>query len=141
MSRLTPTEYVDKHARRLKAATEDIKRGIDRVTEAPGAQAVQKEAKMKANLQEALDSGKWARNTGAVSLEEWKTAARDKGVGRIGAGIEAAKGKNLATATALLAAVDAGQAKVNRMADDTFDDSLERMVAFSRHMKEAKIKG
>jgi len=39
MPKLTPAEYAEKHARRLKASTEDIRKGVAKVTEAPTAKA------------------------------------------------------------------------------------------------------
>jgi len=36
MAKVTEAEFVEKWARRLKGATEDMRRGADRVTEAPG---------------------------------------------------------------------------------------------------------
>ena len=83
MAKLTPREAQEKHARRLKGATEDIRRGVQKVTEAPGVKAAAKEEKMRANLLAALDSGKWKNRVAAVPLEEWKDKMLNKGVGRI----------------------------------------------------------
>jgi len=67
--RVTPAEFVEKHNRRTKAALEDLRRGVEAVTEAPGAKAAAKADKMRANLLEALDSGKWQRRVARGARE------------------------------------------------------------------------
>jgi ElaB/YqjD/DUF883 family membrane-anchored ribosome-binding protein len=141
MARVTPQQYQEKHARRLKASSEDIRAGIDRVTEAPGQAAVQKKEKMRANINAALDDGTWERRTAAVTLQEWKTAAKEKGVGRIAAGIDAVSTKQVQMATRLLAAVDSAADQVRAMPNNNLEDSIQRMVAFTRGMAGANIKG
>jgi len=39
MAKVTPDEFVEKHARRLKGAVEDMRRGVEKVTSAPTAAA------------------------------------------------------------------------------------------------------
>ena len=58
MAKLTASEFQEKHARRLKAAVEDVRRGIDRVTENPCEKAAAKQDKMLTNLTAAVSSGK-----------------------------------------------------------------------------------
>jgi len=134
MSKLTAAEVQEKHARRLKGATEDIRRGIDRVTENPCEKAAAKKDKMLANLTASVNSGKWEAGLKRVKLDEWKRKARDKGVNRIAAGIDDAKEKTTAFFEKLLPHVDAGQAKIKSMADITLDDNINRMTEFIRHM-------
>lgn len=138
MSKLSPTEFQEKHARRLKGAVEDIRKGIDRVTENPCEKAAAKQDKMLTNLTAAVQSGKWAAGLKRVPLEKWKKQARDVGVNRIAAGIDAAKEKTIAFAEQLLPHIDRGQDKIKGMPDVTLDDNINRMVAFVRHMGEMK---
>lgn len=138
MAKLTPAEFQEKHARRLKAAVEDVRRGIDRVTESPTEKAALKQDKMLTNLTAAVNSGKWAQGLKRVSLDDWKRATRDVGVNRIAAGIDAAKSKVIAFAEELLPHIDRGREKIKAMPDVTLDDNINRMVAFSRHMSELK---
>ena len=49
MAKLTPLEFQEKHARRLKASVEDVRKGIDRVTENPCELAAAKQDKMLTN--------------------------------------------------------------------------------------------
>ncbi len=143
MARVTPEEFAEKHARRLKGAVEDIRRGVEKVTTAPTAQAAAKQAKMLANTTEAINSGRWANSLKAVSVEEWKSAMVDKGLPRVSGGIDAAHDKVVRTAAKLLPIVDAASAKVRAMPDLTLEDSIARASTFIREMAKAKgqVKG
>jgi len=132
--RVTPEEYAEKHARRLKGAVEDIRRGVERVTESPTAKAAAKENKMLANLQAAVSSGKWARRLRAVTLDDWKDKTLNKGVGRIAAGIDAAHDKQVDFATQLFAHQEPLLAEVEKMPDLTIEDSIGRATKWMRGM-------
>jgi len=138
MARMTATEFQEKHARRLSAAVEDVRKGIDKVTVNPCELAAAKQAKMLANLTAAVNDGRWANGLKRVSLEDWKRKARDVGAGRIPAGITAAKEKVIAFAEQLLPHIDAGQAKIKSMPDITLEDNIARMTDFIRHMANFK---
>jgi len=138
MAKLTATEFQEKHARRLKAAVEDVRKGIDRVTENPCDKAAAKQDKMLTNLTRSVTDGKWAAGLKRVTLEEWKRKARDIGVNRIAAGIDGAKDKVVSFAEALLPHIDRGVEKIKGMPDVTLDDNINRMTSFIRHMSEMK---
>jgi len=138
MAKLTPAEFQEKHARRLKASVEDVRKGIDRVTESPTEKAAAKQDKMLTNLTRSVTDGKWAAGLKRVSLEEWKRKARDIGVNRIAAGIDAAKDKVVSFAEVLLPHIDRGRDKIKAMPDVTLDDNINRMTNFIRHMSEFK---
>ncbi len=138
MAKLTAVEFQEKHARRLKAAVEDVRRGIDRVTESPTDKAAAKQDKMLMNLTSAVNSGKWAAGLKRVTLEDWKRKARDIGVKRIAAGIDGAKEKVISFAEVLLPHIDRGKDKIKAMPDVTLDDNINRMTTFIRHMSELK---
>jgi len=134
MAKLTASEFQEKHARRLKAAVEDVRKGIDRVTENPCEKAAAKQDKMLTNLTAAVTSGKWAAGLKRVSLEDWKKNARDIGVNRIAAGIDGAKTKVIAFAEQLLPHIDREKSKIAAMPDVTLDDNINRMTSFCRGM-------
>ena len=138
MAKLTASEFQEKHARRLKASVEDVRRGIDRVTENPCEKAAGKQAKMLTNLTASVNSGKWAAGLKRVSLEDWKRKARDIGVNRIAAGIDGAKEKVVSFAEVLLPHIDRGLDKIKAMPDVTLDDNINRMTSFIRHMADMK---
>jgi len=141
MAKLTPAEYQEKHARRLKGATEDMRLGVEKVTESPTAKAAAKKDKMKANLNRAIDSGKWERGLKRVTLEEWKTQMIDKGVGRVAAGIDGAAAKVTAFAAELLPYQDSVKGQIAKMPDITLEDNINRMTTFIRGMAKFQRKG
>jgi len=138
MARVTPEEYQEKHARRLKGATEDIRRGVERVTTSPTEKAAAKADKFLAKVTESVQSGKWQSGLRRVTLEDWKDKMINKGIARIPAGIDAAAPKVVAFASDLLPHVDRGVDKVKGMPDLTIEDSINRMTTFVRHMAEFK---
>jgi len=134
MAKLTAAEFQEKHARRLAASVEDIRKGIDRVTENPCEKAAAKQEKMLANLTAAVNDGRWKAGLMRVSLADWKDKAKNVGVGRIASGINAAKGKVIAFAEQLLPHIDAGVEKLKTMPDITLEDNIQRMISMTRHM-------
>ena len=138
MARLTAQEFQEKHARRLTAAVEDVRKGIDKVTVNPCELAAQKKDKMLAGITAAVNNGSWERGLRRVTLEQWKDKAKNVGVGRISSGINAAKDKVIAFAEQLLPHIDAGQAKLKTMPDLSLEDNIGRMTTFIRHMADFK---
>ena len=141
MAKVTPAEFADKWGRRLKASTEDMKRGADKVTEAPSKAAIAKKEKMKAKLIAAIEDGTWERQLGMVTLEDWRKAFKETGVGRVSGGVDKAGAKMTKFGEWLIPTVEAGQNKVKGMPEVTLDDSINRMVEFTRHMASKKYKG
>lgn len=140
MPKLTPKQAQEKHNRRLKASLQDIRDGIDRVTESPTEKAAAKQDKMLSRLTASVQSGKWADGLKSVSLSEWKQKFKDKGVGRISAGIDAAAGKTEAFYGQLFPHIESLQTQVKNMPDLTIDDSIERMAVFARGMNKFRFK-
>lgn len=140
MARVNAAEYQEKHARRLKASTEDIRKGIKRVTTAPGIKAAESQELLIAKFTEAVRSGKWAEKVAGVSLQDWQDSFLNKGVDRIAAGIDNAKAKTIASAEKLLANVDTAAGEVERMPKGTIDDSINRMTHYARRMSELSKK-
>jgi len=134
MAKLTPKEVQEKHGRRLKGSIEDMRAGINRVTVAPTHQAAAKQDKMKAKLNEAIDSGKWAQGLRAVSLDEWKEKITTKGLPRVAAGIDAAAPKVEKFYDQLLPHIDKTVTEIKKMPDLTLEDSINRVGTFIRGM-------
>ena len=136
--KVTASEYAEKQARRLKASTEDIRRGVERVATSPTAKAAAKKDKMLTNLTAAVQSGKWEAGLNRVSLEDWKRQTLDKGIGRIAAGIDGARGKIEEFGAKLLAYEDRVMGEVDKMPDLTLEDSISRMTKWTREMSKFK---
>jgi len=140
MAKLTPEEYAEKQSRNLKNSLPDIRMGIERVSQAPGQAAARAQARMKDNLNRAIDDGRWAAKVSGVTLEEWKNKALTKGVDRIGPGIDAAFQQQVQMAGRLLSAVDTVKGTVNTMPKGTMQDSIARMTKFAEGMHQFKGK-
>lgn len=141
MARVTPQEYAEKWKRRLSGATEDIRRGVSKVTQSPGAAAAAAEDRMLAGVTDSVTSGRWARKVGAVTLEQWKTAATEKGIPRIASGATAAESKMARTAQTLLPAVDEAAAAARAMPKGTIEDSIARAGEYMRRMRAYRDRG
>lgn len=129
--RTTPQGGSDKWKNRLSASTAEIQAGIDRVTEAPGLKAAQKQQKWIQNVNAAQD--KWKRNVAAVSLDQWKTLFKNVGVQRIAQGAQAKQEKYTNFAAQFYPYLDQGIAKVNAMPDTTYEERIQRAVAMMNH--------
>lgn len=136
MAKVTAQEYAEKWARRMKGATEDVRRGVEKVTEAPGTAAARQADAMLAGVQRAVQDGTWARQVARVTLQEWKDKTLNKGINRIAAGVDAAQTRQVAMAQDLLAAVDSVAAEVRNMPKGTLEDGINRMTAFARGMSQ-----
>ena len=139
MAKVTAQEYTEKWQRRLKGSTEDIRRGVGRVTEAPGIAAARQADLMLAKVSESITSGRWAAKVSAVSTEEWKKKTLEKGIGRIASGVDAAAASQVTMATELLANVDAAVAVANQTPRGTLEDNITRMTTFVREMSKSKL--
>ena len=140
MAKLTPQQFRQKWQRNIKSSTEDIKIGINNVTEAPGKKAAAAQELMKAKLVESIDSGKWGNAVSKVTLEDWKEKILTKGIPRISAGVDAAGAKVEEMAEQLLRNVDASVAVVNQTPRGDLEANINRMTTFAREMHKRKIK-
>lgn len=136
----TVDDVVEKWGRRLKGAIQDIKAGVDRVTEAPSAKAVEKKEKMLARLLEAIEDGTWENRLLAYGLSQWKKDMKETGTKRISSGVDKAEVKMKKFVSWLLTRVSEGQAKIKDLPDLTLEDNITRMTEFVRHMAEKKYK-
>jgi hypothetical protein len=139
-TRKDPSATTNKWANRLKGATSDIRTGIQSVTEAPGVAAARKKDKMRNGINEAIDSGKWEKNTAAVPLSEWQSKAIDKGIQRIPAGVDGATDKVTAfheQRAAVQSQIDAG---LKNMDDSTPEARVNRMLYQVQQMSKFRYK-
>lgn len=130
----TAQEVQEKWARKLKASGQDITNGIKRVSEAPGVKAARQKNVMLSNLSEAVNSGKWEKKVAGVSLQDWQNAAINKGVGRIGAGVDGAKDKATAAFADVLSDVAATVSEVERTPRGDLSTNIGRAVTMMTGM-------
>lgn len=140
MAKVTPEEFAEEWANGLKNKTAKIRRGIERVRDAPGVKAAAKQDKLVQNFNAAVQSGKWRDNVSAVPVEEWRQKTLNKGLQRIAAGVDEAKPRMQQVGAQLLDHIDRGLGKLERMDDTTPEAREQRMIEFSRHMRTLRIK-
>lgn len=128
--RMSSGDAAAKWARNIANATPDIQRGIQAVSQAPGAKAASKVDKWFNAVTQA--KAKWQRNVGRVTLADWQQAAL-AGVSRVGSGATQKQGKWAAAFEAFRPHLEAGMRKVDAMPDDTLEQRLARMVEMARH--------
>lgn len=136
MAKLSPEEAHQKWVNRLTNAIPDVKKGIDRVTESPTEAAAKSVDKWFAGLQKARSTGKYERGLRGVSLEEWKSKARDVGADRIGTGAVAAHDKQVNFYGKLFPYQDSLQRRVKAMPNTSLQDNIQRAVAWIQGMSE-----
>lgn len=135
---ITPQQAAEKHARRTKAAIQDMTLGVQNVTEAPGVKAAAKQDKLVQRWNDAVQSGRWARGVKSVSVEDWKKSMLEKGVGRVAAGVDAAQGKMENFYSQLLPYQADLSKKVALLPDLTLEDSVQRATTWIRGMANFK---
>jgi hypothetical protein len=118
-------------ASRLQNAQAEIRTGVMAVTEAPGVRAVRNQAGYLAGVQNSV--AKWARNTSAVTLNDWQTAMVEKGLPRVGPGAQAAQPKMARFFQAFLPYVEQGAQQVRSMPNVTLQDGIARATAQITH--------
>lgn len=127
-----PEEIAEKQIRRVQQASEDVRAGVQRVDEAPGAKAAAKQEKLVQAFLEAIRTGKWQTRVAGVTLEEWRQAMLSKGVPRIAEGIAAARGDIEDFWREFLPHLERVVAEVERMPDTTLEERIQRAVAQMR---------
>lgn len=131
MAKTTPQQAADDWANNLGASTGKMQRGINAVSESPGAAAARQKDKWLAQLQ--ASANKWAQNTAAVSLDYWKSQMNGIGLQRVGQGATAKKAKMAKHMAAWLPHMDALQQKLASMPSVTYEQRKARAIAAMDH--------
>jgi len=140
IDRMTGRDYQEKHAKNLKGATDEIRRGVDALTKSPGVSASEEKDVWVARMTDTEVQERWARNVAKVPLEEWKADMKEKGIGRISAGLDRAKTKIADFGDKLLAFQKGALPEINARKVLTLDDAIAKADAWIRKMAEFKYK-
>ena len=136
----TASEITEKWQRKMKGSTEDMRRGVDRMTKNPMEEAVKAQGKMLANLVEAINSGRWAAGLEKITLEDWKKQYKEKGLARVSAGVDGAKDKQMDFYSWLIPQLESTAREVDAMPSVTFEDRIARADKQMRSMHEKRYK-
>lgn len=104
--------------------------GVQNTQKDPTALAVAQQQKMLANVTAAITSGKYARGLNRVGKAGWQQATIAKAA-NYSVGIQAGAAKYEQAIGPVLAQISSLQSQLASMPRATFQDSLNRMVAFS----------
>lgn len=125
-----------KWVQRTSAAAQDYAQGVAQTDKDPTALAVAAGPRYIQNVQAAFNSGKWANALRSVGAAGWKAAVATKGVANFSTGVSAAESK-VATAFGPLLAFEANlQGTVASMPNVTDTDRENRMLAWTRGMRQ-----
>lgn len=122
---------------RLGQSGTKIAAGVDGVSVAPGVAAARQVDVWAANT--AAAKAKWANRVQRVSLADWQSAMKTKGVPRIQSGATAAEPKFAAFMSQLIPHINAGLSKLP--ARGSYDQNKNRMNMWADHMHTFKMSG
>lgn len=128
-----------KWARGMQQATQSMKDGVAAVTEAPGEKAAAAQDRWADGVMKARESGKFAQNSRAVSLEEWRRAYTTKGIPRVAAGVAEATPVMEQFLSQLLPVAEASSRECAQMPRGTLADSAARMNRNMENMARFKF--
>lgn len=131
-----PQSVADKWVQRAGAASQDYATGVQNTDKDPTQLAAAAGQRYITKVQEAYNSGKWARALQRVGKAGWQAAVASKGVQNYTTGVNAARDKFATAIGPVLQAVSSGQAKVAAMPNVTDADKEARALAFIRHMRD-----
>lgn len=89
----SPQEVASAWSRNLLGAKGKITAGINAVTESPTAKAAKAADKYASGCAEAASSGRFAQRCNAVSLQDWRDAAINKGLKNLQTGVTQGESK------------------------------------------------
>lgn len=134
MARVNSQQWLQKWSQNLNAAGTYITNGVNRVTTAPGTQAAAAADRMLSGVSQAVQSGKWARRVGAVSLADWQNAMIKKGIPRLQQGTAQAVATKGPKIDILLSNVDAAASIANALPKGGLAQGIARATAFMTEM-------
>lgn len=130
---LSPAQIAANWASGMANSTEKMRNGINAVTEAPTAKAARAVDRMVAGVQRAAAEGKIQAGLEAVTLEDWKRAMLDKGLGRVASGAQGAKGSFQDFMNEFIPHLQAGQRELETMPRGDLEANIARANAMMRH--------
>lgn len=132
---MTAQEFAQKWANNASAASTSYAQGVSMVTQSPGEAAAAAADKWQLGVQQAKQ--KFTDHSRAVSLDQWKQAATQKGSQRYGPGVQQAQGKMAQKAGDFLQSTYDTADRVNQMPSTTLDQRIQKSVEYQRARHQA----
>jgi|SRR5579859_3109907 len=130
MAMPTAAEAAAKWAQALPASQGRYIAGVNAVTVAPGQLAARAAQTWATNTAAAVN--KFARNSAAVSLQDWQSATANKGAQRLASGAQAAQPKMEAALSRLFPAIQQAVQQLPPRGD--IEANINRSAQFARQM-------
>jgi len=140
LARMTGKDFQEKHAAKLKAASDDIRKGVDALTKSPGISAAESADIWKTRMTDSEVQNRWERNVSKVTLEDWKKDMKDKGIGRISAGLDRAKDKIADFGSKLLSFQKGAVEEFKEIKPLTLDEAADKAAKWVKKMGEFSYK-
>ncbi len=134
LDRMTGKDFQELHAKNLKGATEEIRKGVEAVSVAPGQKAAAQKSVYIAKMTSSEVQDRWAKNVAKVPLEEWKKDMTEKGIGRISAGLDRSAVKMADFGEKLLAFQKTAKPEFDAIHPLTIDESADKAAKWIKKM-------
>lgn len=128
----------EKWSKNAGQAAEAMKAGVASVTESPTQKAAQNTEKMLRNFQASIDSGRYATNANAVTVDEWKRSMIEKGAPNMANGVRSLSARSKRAITDQLQKANDVAARIAGMPNNTEADAEARMIEAVRLMRATK---
>lgn len=128
-----PAMVAKKWSTNLQASGPSITAGVNAVQTAPSQSAIKQQDVMLQNFTAAVTSGKWARNLGKVTLQDWQNAINTIGIQRITAGAAKALPKMTDFMTQWLPYQEQLKQKLQATPRGSLEQNINRAVTAIRH--------
>lgn len=133
---LSAAQVGEKWSRSMAGASENYKQGVMAVNESPTEKAAQAADRYVMGVQQSVDSGRFQARLRRITLQDWKSAAINKGAGRLATGAAQAKEKYTQSMGNLLPYIAQGVAQLP--ARGTLEQNLQRMMQMATYMAQYK---
>lgn len=136
-----PQTVASKWVRGMQNAGQSVKDGVTSVTVAPGQKAAAQAELYRRKVNEAVDSGRFARATAAVSLADWQRAMIDKGLAAMTGRAAQSESKVAKFLAFWLPKTEEAKAAVASMPKGGPEEAKARMLRNFEILSAAKYKG
>lgn len=117
----------------MAGAGQKMQAGVDAVQEAPSQAAIRAIPRYLEGVNRAVSDGKLERGLNRVSLQDWKTAMKTKGIQRIASGAAAAEGKMASFLAEFLPYQEQGVQALKSMPRGDLQQNIQRAVFMMEH--------